>query len=220
MSNFFVQAGHYLLHFAAKSHMKLLLKEVTRASRCLLFVCGSLLRVLVSMCIVWPHCWNSWSRQHRYTHSHIYPSPPSSIAARKWSHKWVAVCPELLYMASSFVFLWYYWRSCLFLPHSPQFLITILVVLHGVLALGLWSTAAACLTGGAIFYLIHQHTYCGALYTCGYRAKLRRKYGLPEEPCNDCCTDCFCLPCSLAQQTRELQNHGVTPYLGIILSSS
>ncbi len=56
VSNFFVQAGHYLLHFAAKSHMKLLLKEVTRASRCLLFVCGSLLRVLVSMCIVWPHC--------------------------------------------------------------------------------------------------------------------------------------------------------------------
>ncbi|CAK9219468.1 unnamed protein product [Sphagnum troendelagicum] len=74
--------------------------------------------------------------------------------------------------------------------------------------------STACLTGGAIFYLIHQHTYCGALYTCGYRAKLRRKYGLPEEPCNDCCTDCFCLPCSLAQQTRELQNHGVTPYLG------
>jgi Cys-rich protein (TIGR01571 family) len=74
--------------------------------------------------------------------------------------------------------------------------------------------STACLTGGAIFYLIHQHTCCGALYSCGYRTKLRQKYGLPEEPCNDCCTDCFCLPCSLAQQTRELQNHGLNPNLG------
>jgi Cys-rich protein (TIGR01571 family) len=72
----------------------------------------------------------------------------------------------------------------------------------------------SCLTGGAIWYLIHQHTCCGALYSCGYRTKLREKYGLPEEPCNDCCTDCFCLPCSLAQQTRELQNHGLNPNLG------
>ncbi len=200
--------------------MKLLLKEVTRPSRCLLFVCGSLLRVLVSMCIVWPHCWNSWSRQHRYTHSHIYPSPPSSIAAREWSHEWVAVRPELLYMASSFCIPLVLLEILSLSPALSSFLITILVVLHGVLASGLWSTAAACLTGGAIFYLIHQHTSCGAVYTCGYRAKLRRKYGLPEEPCNDCCTDCFCLPCSLAQQTRELQNHGVTPYLGIIQSSS
>ncbi len=223
MSNFFVQAGHYLLHFAAKRNFTW--NCCSRKWPGHHVVCCSCVAVC---CAFWCPC-VSFGRiveildqgtTGTHTHTHIYPSPPSSIAAREWSHEWVSVCPELLYMASSFVFLWYYRRSCLFLPHSPQFLITISAVLHGVLALALWSTAAACLTGGAIFYLIHQHTYCGALYTCGYRAKLRRKYGLPEEPCNDCCTDCFCLPCSLAQQTRELQNHGVTPYLGIIQSSS
>jgi Cys-rich protein (TIGR01571 family) len=63
----------------------------------------------------------------------------------------------------------------------------------------------SCLVGGGIFYLIHQFTCCGAMYSSGYRRKLRLKYGLPEEPCGDFCTECCCLPCSLAQQTRELK---------------
>jgi Cys-rich protein (TIGR01571 family) len=71
-----------------------------------------------------------------------------------------------------------------------------------------------CLIGGGIFYLIHQHTCCGAMYSCGYRRKLRLKYGLPEQPCGDYCTDCCCLPCSLSQQTRELKIRGVDPNLG------
>jgi len=71
-----------------------------------------------------------------------------------------------------------------------------------------------CLIGGGIFYCIHQHGCCGAMYSCGYRRKLRLKYGLPERPCDDYCTECCCLPCSLAQQTRELKSRGVDAKLG------
>jgi Cys-rich protein (TIGR01571 family) len=73
-----------------------------------------------------------------------------------------------------------------------------------------------CLVGGGIFYCIHQHTCCGAMYSWGYRRKLRLKYGLPEQPCNDFCIECCCLPCSLAQQTRWLKSSGVDPNLGKI----
>ncbi|KAH9546464.1 hypothetical protein CY35_12G096900 [Sphagnum magellanicum] len=72
----------------------------------------------------------------------------------------------------------------------------------------------SCLFGGGIFYCIHQHGCCGAMYSCGYRRKLRLKYGLPERPCDDYCTECCCLPCSLAQQTRELKSRGVDAKLG------
>jgi hypothetical protein len=67
-------------------HMKLL-RMWSGITFLMLFVFGRLLGVLVSMCSVWAQCWNSWSRQHRYTHTHLYPSPPSSIAARELSHE-------------------------------------------------------------------------------------------------------------------------------------
>lgn len=72
----------------------------------------------------------------------------------------------------------------------------------------------ACLSAGCLFYWLQSCTGCGFLYTCGYRARLRAKYGLGPEPCGDCCTDYWCLPCSLAQQYRELQYRGIRPALG------
>ncbi|EFJ33155.1 hypothetical protein SELMODRAFT_439474 [Selaginella moellendorffii] len=63
-------------------------------------------------------------------------------------------------------------------------------------------------TGAAIF------CGCGCLYSCLYRAKLRHKYGLPEEPCNDICTECWCNCCSIAQAYRELRNRNINPALG------
>lgn len=50
--------------------------------------------------------------------------------------------------------------------------------------------------------------------TTGYRQRLREKYFLPEEPCNDACTQCFCFPCALSQESRELKNRGWDPKLG------
>ncbi|XP_024526561.1 protein PLANT CADMIUM RESISTANCE 7-like [Selaginella moellendorffii] len=63
-------------------------------------------------------------------------------------------------------------------------------------------------TGAAIF------CGCGCLYSCLYRAKLRHKYGLPEEPCNDICTEWWCNCCSIAQAYRELRNRNINPALG------
>ncbi|XP_024382263.1 cell number regulator 2 [Physcomitrium patens] len=72
----------------------------------------------------------------------------------------------------------------------------------------------SCIGAGCIFYCLQTFTGLGCLYTCGYRARLRAKYGLVPEPCGDCCVDCWCLSCSLSQQHRELQSRGINPSLG------
>ncbi|KMZ60601.1 plant cadmium resistance 2 [Zostera marina] len=46
------------------------------------------------------------------------------------------------------------------------------------------------------------------LHSCGYRAKLRRLYGLPEAPCEDSLVHFFCEPCALCQIAGELRNRG------------
>ncbi|GLJ21302.1 hypothetical protein SUGI_0391380 [Cryptomeria japonica] len=43
------------------------------------------------------------------------------------------------------------------------------------------------------------------LYTCGYRKKLRLKYGLPDEPCGDCVVHLCCDCCALSQEAREIK---------------
>ncbi|GMH37654.1 hypothetical protein BSKO_05527 [Bryopsis sp. KO-2023] len=42
---------------------------------------------------------------------------------------------------------------------------------------------------------------------CAYRKRsyLRTKYNLPEQPCNDCCTHCWCHTCALCQEAREIK---------------
>ncbi|XP_066343526.1 cell number regulator 4-like [Miscanthus floridulus] len=52
---------------------------------------------------------------------------------------------------------------------------------------------------------------CHCLYTCTYRRKLRAAYGLPPEPCGDCCVHFWCRPCALSQMYRELKNRGADP---------
>jgi Cys-rich protein (TIGR01571 family) len=72
----------------------------------------------------------------------------------------------------------------------------------------------SCVSAGCIYYWLQACTGCGCLYTYSFRTRLRNKYGLELKPCDDCCTDCWCLPCSLSQQIRELQNRGIDPALG------
>jgi Cys-rich protein (TIGR01571 family) len=38
------------------------------------------------------------------------------------------------------------------------------------------------------------------------RSKLRRKYGLKERNCADCCTHLFCHPCGMAQELRHIRD--------------
>lgn len=72
----------------------------------------------------------------------------------------------------------------------------------------------SCSSAGCLYCLLQSCTGMGCLYTCGYRARLRAKYGLSPEPCGDVCVDWCCLPCSLSQQYRELAARGVQADLG------
>jgi len=40
------------------------------------------------------------------------------------------------------------------------------------------------------------------------RSELRRGYGIVGSDCEDCCLHCCCLPCSLAQEAREIKSRG------------
>ena len=55
-------------------------------------------------------------------------------------------------------------------------------------------------------------TWLGCLYTCTFLSKLRSQYGLPEEPCADCCVHCWCRNCALCQEYRELKADGTCVY--------
>ncbi|KAG6542372.1 hypothetical protein Mapa_016201 [Marchantia paleacea] len=62
-----------------------------------------------------------------------------------------------------------------------------------------------CCVGGTFFFLLQYLCCLGCLYTCIYRGRLRRHYGLPDTcGCGDCCTDCWCLYCSICQVYREI----------------
>ncbi|XP_062166037.1 cell number regulator 7-like [Alnus glutinosa] len=52
------------------------------------------------------------------------------------------------------------------------------------------------------------------LLSCIYREKLRSKYGLPDEPCCDCCVHFCCDSCALCQEHAELKHRGLDPSKG------
>lgn len=74
--------------------------------------------------------------------------------------------------------------------------------------------ATSCCAGGALWCCLQSCTGLGCLYTCGYRSRLRQKFGLPESPCGDFLTECFCTSCSVCQVYRELVNRNMDPALG------
>jgi len=43
------------------------------------------------------------------------------------------------------------------------------------------------------------------------RTMIRNKYGLAEEPCNDCCVHVFFSPCAVCQEARELKKQVAAP---------
>ncbi|CAL9196913.1 unnamed protein product, partial [Musa hybrid cultivar] len=87
--------------------------------------------------------------------------------------------------------------------------------------------SASCGVSGALYALLAFVTFCPCFYSCFYRSKLRRQYGLKEEPCADCLVHCCCCEsCSLCQMYRELKRRGfdmsigsrATPSLSLSLS--
>ncbi|XP_041001255.1 cell number regulator 10-like [Juglans microcarpa x Juglans regia] len=57
---------------------------------------------------------------------------------------------------------------------------------------------------------------CQWVISCMYREKLRSKFGLPEDPCCDCCVHFCCEPCALCQEHAELKHRGLDPSIGWI----
>jgi len=60
-------------------------------------------------------------------------------------------------------------------------------------------------TGGCCAYYWLSCIYLCALTGAPTRKAIRNKYNLPEEPCNDCCVHCFCGPCAICQEAREMR---------------
>ena len=52
---------------------------------------------------------------------------------------------------------------------------------------------------------------CPCVMTAG-RVAVRQKYGLPEDPCSDCCIYFWCTNCAICMDLRELKNRGVYAY--------
>ncbi|KVI00347.1 Uncharacterized protein family Cys-rich, partial [Cynara cardunculus var. scolymus] len=50
---------------------------------------------------------------------------------------------------------------------------------------------AACMGQGCVYCVLMMFT-CHWLYACLFRERLRAKYGLPADPCNDCCVHFCC----------------------------
>ncbi|PQQ15014.1 protein PLANT CADMIUM RESISTANCE 7-like [Prunus yedoensis var. nudiflora] len=69
---------------------------------------------------------------------------------------------------------------------------------------------------GRSLYALLFTIQCHWVYSCMYREKLRQKFGLPEEPCCDCCVHFCCDPCALCQEHAELKSRGFDPSKGWI----
>jgi Cys-rich protein (TIGR01571 family) len=52
---------------------------------------------------------------------------------------------------------------------------------------------------------------CGPLSHSAHRRKLRLKYDLDAEPCNDFCVVCLCPCCALCQEAREIEYQVTKP---------
>ncbi|XP_062113095.1 protein PLANT CADMIUM RESISTANCE 11-like [Humulus lupulus] len=74
--------------------------------------------------------------------------------------------------------------------------------------------STSCGMSGALYTLIMCVSGWACLYSCFYRSKLRGQYFLEERPCTDCCVHCWCEQCSLCQEYRELNNHGLDMSIG------
>ncbi|KAL9334999.1 hypothetical protein Peur_072180 [Populus x canadensis] len=71
-----------------------------------------------------------------------------------------------------------------------------------------------CGTNGMIYGMVAFCIAMPCIVSCGYRSKLRAKYGLIEDPAPDWLTHCLFEWCALCQEYRELNNRGLDPSIG------
>ncbi|XP_047944750.1 protein PLANT CADMIUM RESISTANCE 7-like [Salvia hispanica] len=110
------------------------------------------------------------------------------------------------------------WKSNLFdCMKDPQNAIITLCfpcVTFGQIAEILDNGSTSCATSGILYSCFACCLGVPCLISCGYRSKLRAKFGLVESPAPDCLIHCFCEYCSLCQEYRELKDRGFDPSIG------
>ncbi|XP_024982519.1 cell number regulator 10-like [Cynara cardunculus var. scolymus] len=74
---------------------------------------------------------------------------------------------------------------------------------------------SSCMGQGCVYCVLMMFT-CHWLYACLFRERLRAKYGLPADPCNDCCVHFCCHACALCQEHAQLKHRGLDPSKGWI----
>ncbi|KAL4643592.1 hypothetical protein ACB092_02G104100, partial [Castanea dentata] len=83
-------------------------------------------------------------------------------------------------------------------------------ITHGQIAEVLDERKSSCCRQGCLHFLL-MGFHCHWVLSCRiYRRKLRAKFGLPAEPCGDCCVHFCCESCAHA----ELKNRGMDPSIG------
>ncbi|XP_076934290.1 protein PLANT CADMIUM RESISTANCE 2-like [Bidens hawaiensis] len=73
--------------------------------------------------------------------------------------------------------------------------------------------ATTCELQGILYFIMSASQFAW-VYGWIYRFKMRQRYMLPEEPCNDCLVHCCCHACALCQEYRELKHRGFNMSLG------
>ncbi|KAB2625681.1 cell number regulator 7-like [Pyrus ussuriensis x Pyrus communis] len=72
---------------------------------------------------------------------------------------------------------------------------------------------SSCVNQSTVYGLLFT-IQCHWFYSWLYRDKLRQKFGMPEEPCSDCCVHFWCYACALCQEHAELKHRGFNPSKG------
>lgn len=83
-----------------------------------------------------------------------------------------------------------------------------------ILIYGNTELCTACTTQGVLYGAALACLGMPCLVSCTYRTKLRSQYQLMETPAPDWFTHCFCEPCALCQEYRELRHRGFDPSIG------
>ncbi|TPX60639.1 hypothetical protein SpCBS45565_g07471 [Spizellomyces sp. 'palustris'] len=58
--------------------------------------------------------------------------------------------------------------------------------------------------GDCLMYYCATQCGCGPCIGSGGRASVRSKYNITGDSCSDFCAHCFCVPCALTQEKREI----------------
>ncbi|KAL1554787.1 protein PLANT CADMIUM RESISTANCE 7-like [Salvia divinorum] len=110
------------------------------------------------------------------------------------------------------------WNSNIFdCMKDPQNAIVTLCfpcVTFGQIAEILDNGSTSCATSGILYSCIAFWIGTPCLISCGYRSRLRAKFGLVESPAPDCLIHFFCECCALCQEYRELNHRGFDPSIG------